>query len=34
MGDSYSVGIDKINSTVGQSKFTNDSITLFLNIGG
>lgn len=34
MGDSYSVGIDKINSTVGQSKFTHDSITVLLNIGG
>ena len=34
MGDSYSVGIDKINSTVRQSKFTRDSITVFLNIGG
>ena len=34
MGDSYSVGIDKINSPVTQSKFTHDSITLFLSIGG
>ena len=34
MGVSYSVGIDKINSTVRQRKFTRDSITLFLNIGG
>lgn len=34
MGDSYSVAIDKINSTVRQSKFKHDSITLFLNIGG
>ena len=34
MGDSYSVGIDKINSAVRQSKFTHDSITLFLSIGG
>lgn len=34
MGDSYSLGIDKINSTVRQSKFTHDSVTVFLNIGG
>ena len=34
MGDSYSVGIDQINSTVRQSKFTHHSITLFLSIGG
>lgn len=34
MGDSYSVGIDQINSTVRKSKFTRDLITLFLNIGG
>ena len=34
MGDSYSVGVDQINSTVRKSKFTRDSITLFLNIGG